>query len=135
MGQGIIRACGHLLVVKNIPDRYPLPNIKDFSFQLGDKKVFSKKYLLKAFCQMPMALEEIEKTANVTPFGLFAYLRMPFGLRNAAENPIRNADSLVSIKGCHSGKLIRIFQPEMYAFAQNNKNILSQYTFKALESS
>jgi hypothetical protein len=33
-----------------------------------------------------MAAEDIEKTAIVTPFGLFEYLFMPFGLTNAAQS-------------------------------------------------
>ena len=33
-----------------------------------------------------MAPEDIEKMAIITPFGLFEFLRMPFGLRNAGQS-------------------------------------------------
>ena len=32
-----------------------------------------------------MASEDVPKTAIATPFGLFEFLKMPFGLRNAAQ--------------------------------------------------
>nr|CUU97467.1 gag pol polyprotein [Hymenolepis microstoma] len=41
-----------------------------------------------------MAQEDIAKTAIITPFGLFEYLRMPFGLRNAAQSFQRFMDQV-----------------------------------------
>ena len=41
-----------------------------------------------------MAPEDIAKTAVITPFGLFEYLRMPFGLRNAAQSFQRFIDQV-----------------------------------------
>ena len=35
---------------------------------------------------VPVAASDVEKTTIVTPFGLFEFLRMPFGLRNAGQS-------------------------------------------------
>ena len=66
-------------------DRYPLPNIQDFNSHLSGCNTFSKIDLIRGYHQIPMAPSSIPKTAIITPFGLWDFLRMPFGLKNAAQ--------------------------------------------------
>ena len=52
---------------------------------LAGKRVLSKVDLVHGYHQVPVHPSDIAKTAVVTPFGLFEFLRMPFGLKNAAQ--------------------------------------------------
>ncbi len=60
------------------PDKYPLPNMQDLSNSLHGCTVFSKIDLVKGYHQIPIATDDIPKTAIITPFGLFEYLFTPF---------------------------------------------------------
>ena len=66
-------------------DRYPLPNIRDFTNNVKGCTVFSKLNLVKGYHQVPMDPADVWKTTVVTPFGLFEFLSMPFGLKNATQ--------------------------------------------------
>jgi hypothetical protein len=77
-----------------VPDKYPLPNLQGLSAHLHGATVFSKLDLEKGYYQIPMDLSDIPKTAIITPFGLFEFRFMPFGLKNAAQTFQRLMDLL-----------------------------------------
>ena len=65
-----------------VPDNYTIPRI-DYIKQHVRGTIFTTIDLKDGFLQVPVAPEDIPKTAVKTPWGLFEYVRMPFGLRNA----------------------------------------------------
>ena len=95
---GSWRVCGDFRRINTVTqlDRYPLPTLSSFNERLVGCTVFSKVDLKQAFQQVCVEESSQEKTAIITTLGLFKFLRMPFGLKNAAQCFQRNVHQLLN---------------------------------------
>ena len=127
---GSYRPCGDYrrLNLVTTPDRYPVPNIMDFNANRAGCSVFSKLDLVKGYYQVPRNPEDIPKTAVITPFGLFEFLKMPFGLMNSGCTFQRLMDRVLrGIPFCFVYvDDILIFSPDRQSHADHLRQVLSR---------
>ena len=63
-----------------IGDPYPLPHIEELINGIGASKFITTLDLTKGYYQVPVAPEDKEKTAFITPYGKYQFTTMLFGL-------------------------------------------------------
>lgn len=82
-------------------DSYPLPRMEDCIDRVGSANFVSKFDLLKGYWQVPLTARARGISAFVTPFGLFEYTVMSFGLRNPPATFQHLMNLVVAgLKGC-----------------------------------
>ncbi|KAI9555008.1 hypothetical protein GHT06_020301 [Daphnia sinensis] len=103
---GEVRFCIDYRRLNSVTERdgYPLPRVEDVLGRLSGAKYFSSLDLESGFWQMAVAEEHREKTAFVTPDGLFEFLRLPFGLCGSPPSFQRLMDR--SFKNVHLGHVV-----------------------------
>ncbi|XP_035998471.1 uncharacterized protein LOC118564417 [Fundulus heteroclitus] len=72
----------HLNAVSNF-DPYPMPRVDDLLEKVGSASYITTLDLCKGYWQVALAPEARELTAFKTPFGMYQFRVMPFGLQGA----------------------------------------------------
>ena len=81
-------------------DPYYMSTLDEILERVGPSRCLSKLDLSKGFYQIPVEENSIDKTAFITPFGKYAFTRMPFGLRNAPSIFQRTME--IVLRGCYN---------------------------------
>ena len=88
---------------KTIDDRYPLPCIEESLDSLGRNSWFSVLDKGKAYHQGFISEDSCHLTAFITPWGLYQWIRVPFGLKNASAEFQRTMENIL---GEHRDKIV-----------------------------
>ena len=67
-------------------DAEPIPNPEEIFSKLASSKYFTKIDISKGYWQIRLTEDSKEKTAFSTPYGLFQFRKLPFGLVTAPAN-------------------------------------------------
>ena len=95
---GSIRLCIDYRRLNSVtqPDPYMMPRVQDLLDRISQARWLSKLDLNKGFYQIPLVPESVPKTAFCSPWGKFAFTRMPFGLMNAPASFQRAMDEALA---------------------------------------
>ncbi|MBW0588573.1 hypothetical protein O181_128288, partial [Austropuccinia psidii MF-1] len=77
-----------------IPDRYPITRIQETLTQLSKAKYITSMDALKGFHQNVLMPKANKLLRIITHCGIYEYLRMPFGIKNAPSHYQRMMDTL-----------------------------------------
>lgn len=75
--------CDYRRINRTVRDSYALLKIEDLFMTLGRSKYFSQLDLSKAYYQVPLTERAKKVSAFTSPFGLYEFERLNFGMVNA----------------------------------------------------
>ena len=93
---GKVRLCTDYRKLNSVTvkDSFPLPRIDDILDAIGSSKFLTQIDMLKGYYQIPLSESAKQMSAFITPFGLFQYERLPFGMCNAPATFQRMVNNL-----------------------------------------
>ena len=94
---GTLRFCVDYRRLNNISqaDAYPMPRIDELIDRAGQARFITTIDLTKGYWQVPLTERAKIKSAFVTPFGLYQFRVMPFGLQGAPATFPRLVDRVI----------------------------------------
>ena len=95
-------------------DAFPIPRMEECIDALTGAKYFSTLDLASGYHQVEMAEEDREKTAFTTPFGLYEWKRLPFGLANA---PAHFSRLMQKVMSDHLFQILLIYLDDLLVFS------------------
>ena len=114
---GDIPLCVDYRALNNVTvkDAHPLPRIQDSFDALAGAHIFSLLDLQSGYHQVPVAEADQPKTAFATPFGLYEYKRMPFGLCGAPGTFQRLMNSVMAE---HLFKFLLVYLDDLLVYSK-----------------
>jgi len=113
---GLRFCCDFRLLNKiTVKNRFPLPRVDDCLDKLKHARVFSGLDLQSGYHQLPIDPEHRHKTAFRTPFGLYQWKVIPFGLTNG---PSHFARAMTDIFGDLIGKCIMVYLDDIFIYSR-----------------
>ncbi|GFS23840.1 Pol polyprotein [Elysia marginata] len=122
---GELRMCCDYRKLNDITrkDAFPIPRMEECIDALEGARYFSTLDLASGYHQVEMAEEDREKTAFTTPFGLYEWKRLPFGLANA---PAHFSRLMQKVMSDHLFQILIVYLDDLLVFSPSFEEHISR---------
>ena len=116
---GKLRMCvdWRLLNARTMRSAFPLSRVDDLLDKLHGTCVYSSLDLMSGYHQVRIAPEDQEKTAFRTPFGLYKYKVLPFGLVNAPAVFVETMTKVFQGRGL--GEFVVVYLDDILVYSKS----------------